>query len=146
MFRFALILSLVFCFPSLAHEGATGVVKERMDLMKEVGEETKLIAPMAMGSAEVNLKQVATSATIISDNLKAALDKFPHGSLSGVSEAREEIWQEWDKFERLMNKTIDHADQLSEIAKSGDEFELMDGFEALAAACKDCHKTYRVDK
>ena len=45
----AVVLLLAVPLASAAHSGATGIVKERMDAMKDIGRATKLVAAMFQG-------------------------------------------------------------------------------------------------
>lgn len=143
----ALVASTLFSVSiASAHEGAEGVVKERMELMKTIGKNTKRIAPIAMGSADMDLKAVEESATEIANAAKMAIHKFPKGSTSMVSEAKENIWTDWEKFEGLMKSLTADAEALAELAKKGEEFELGDGFGKMASNCKKCHTDFRQKK
>ncbi|WP_417795260.1 c-type cytochrome [Terasakiella pusilla] len=139
----ALLLS---SFSANAHDGATGVVKERMDLMKSIGKNTKTIAPIAMGSMDMDLKTVEEGATNIAKAAKEALTKYPEGSLDDITEAKENIWTDWAKFEDLMKDLSSNAEALAKLAADGEEFELTDAFTKMAGTCKKCHMEFRVKK
>lgn len=132
--------------PAQAHDGATGVVKERMDLMKTIGKNTKMVAPIAMGSADMNLKAVEEGATAIQKAATMALEKFPEGSTSEKSEAKANIWTDWDTFSSLMKSLADDAGALAQLAKDGEDFELTDAFGKMASNCKKCHTDFRQKK
>ncbi|MEQ8365152.1 MAG: cytochrome c, partial [Roseicyclus sp.] len=66
---------------AFAHSGATGVVKERMDAMKSMGDAIKRIQPMMSGEAgydEAAVREVARA--IAAEAGKAMIGKFPEGS------------------------------------------------------------------
>ncbi len=127
----------------MAHEGATGVIKERMELMKTIGKNTKVIAPIATGAMDMDLKTVEKLADQIAKNAKAMLDKFPAGSNSHVSEAKDEIWQDWEKFTGLMKDLSTNAAALAKLAKDGEEFELEEAFNKVRGNCRQCHRSFR---
>ncbi|WP_135074765.1 cytochrome c [Terasakiella sp. SH-1] len=137
------ILGLFTAFQAHAHDGATGVVKERMDLMKVIGKNTKAIAPIAMGAADMDLKAVEKGAMAISRAAKLVVDKFPKGSISMVSEAKENIWTNWEEFSGQLNMMAIDANNLAKLAQDQEEFELLEAFEKLVAGCKKCHREYR---
>lgn len=86
----------------MAHGGATGVVKERMDLMDNMKDAVKQLKAIFKGDVKYNPETVKQSALVIQDHSAAAMTKlFPHGSLKGHSEAKPIIWQEWDRFKQL---------------------------------------------
>ena len=97
---------------ALAHSGATGVVKERMDAMKSMGDAIKRIKPMMSGEAAYNADVVRQAAQRIATEAGEAMTrKFPEGSTDHPSEALPRTWQEWERFKAL-------ADQL-EVAANG---------------------------
>ena len=87
---------------ALAHSGATGVVKERMEAMDDMNEAVKRIAPMFQGQAEYNADTVREAAATIGGHAgEAMLRLFPEDSTDMPSEARPAIWQDWERFEAL---------------------------------------------
>jgi len=97
---------------ALAHGGATGVVKERMELMKVVGDAMKSLTEMMRGKQDYDADRVRAAAREIADHGDEALTKlFPRDSLHGPTEALPEIWTDWDRFSAL-------ADQLTAYAKA----------------------------
>ena len=97
---------------AFAHSGATGVVKERMDAMKSMGEAIKRIKPMMSGEAAYDEAAVREAAQSIAQEAGEAMtSKFPEGSTDDPSEVLPRTWEEWDRFAKL-------ADQL-EMAASG---------------------------
>ena len=85
---------------ALAHEGATGVVKERMDLMKRQQKDMKLIGDMAKGKTPFDAAKAAEAARDVSVTAKKIHELFPEGSAGGHSEAKQTIWTEWDQLHR----------------------------------------------
>lgn len=94
-----------------AHGGATGVVKERMDAMEAMKDSMKTVSDMFKGKTKYDAEQVKQSAKVIQIHSGEALTSlFPEGSLKHPSEAKTEIWKEWDKFSKL----AEHLGVLSE--------------------------------
>ncbi|MFW1678340.1 c-type cytochrome [Pontibacter sp. JAM-7] len=100
-----LLLSMVLLTLStlvVAHSGASGVVKQRMDAMKDMKDSMKTISDMFKGKALYEADKVQAAAAVIRDHAGEQLTKlFPEGSLQHPTEAKPEIWQEWDRFSRL---------------------------------------------
>lgn len=85
-----------------AHEGAKGVVKERMLAMEQVGEAMKDITAMIRGQKDYDAVALAASARLISEHGGPALTRlFPEGSLEAPTEALPEIWADWTRFQAL---------------------------------------------
>jgi len=131
---------------AFAHDGATGVIKERMDLMKIIGKNTKMIAPMATGGADLDLKAVGASAAAISEAAKQAASKFPEGSLSEQSEAKPNIWTDWEKFSGLIESLAADSAALATAASNGDDAAILPAFGKMTGNCKTCHTEFRQKK
>ncbi|MGC9330061.1 MAG: cytochrome c [Candidatus Hinthialibacter sp.] len=85
-----------------AHSGAMGVVKERMDAMKAMGDAVKRIKPMMTGETAYDAVAVQAAARMIAQEAGTAIvAKFPKGSGGGVSEALPAVWSERARFEAL---------------------------------------------
>jgi cytochrome c556 len=83
---------------ALSHGGATGVVKERMDGMLNLGGAVKALST-AFENANPNLSEVKNAATVIlahSGEKMTAL--FPLDSLDKPSQGTEQIWKNWNEF------------------------------------------------
>lgn len=86
---------------AFAHGGATGIVKERMDGMATMGGAVKTISRMfRSGNYDAELVKTGADA-ILKHSGEQLLSLFPKGSDGGSSEAKPEIWTDWDGFESL---------------------------------------------
>ncbi|WP_170394389.1 c-type cytochrome [Ruegeria arenilitoris] len=103
-----------------AHGGATGVVKERMDGMGVMKEAMKVLTPMMRGQVDYDTAVVRDRSEDISRHAGEALTKlFPKGSLDAPSEAKPEIWQDWEAFSTLADQLRVMADGLAEASENG---------------------------
>ena len=96
MFRFPLIAAAVLLSGTagLAHDGAMGVVKQRMDAMGAIKDANKVLRGIMRGQREYEAAAVAASAAVIAGHSGDALTVlFPEGSLTPPTEAKPEIWQ-----------------------------------------------------
>lgn len=90
---------------ALAHGGATGMVKERMDSMKAMGEAVKATSAMFKGETTYDADAVNAAAKTIKAHSGEALTKlFPKGSGHEPSEALPKIWTDWEQFEQLAKR------------------------------------------
>lgn len=86
------------------HSGATGIVKQRMDLMDSLKQAMKVLKPIFRNKVVYDVVEVKNNALIIRDNAANHMTKlFPAGSLDHPSEAKPDIWQDWEGFEQLAN-------------------------------------------
>lgn len=105
---------------AFAHTGATGVVKERMDAMKQMGDAIKRIKPMMSGEAEYDPAAVREAArAIAADAGDAMTRKFPEGSSDHPSEVLPRTWDEWDRFAALAAQLETAAEGLALAADNG---------------------------
>ncbi|WP_222223290.1 c-type cytochrome [Marinobacterium arenosum] len=87
---------------AVAHGGASGVVKERMETMKEMKTSMKSLSAMFSGKAAYDPDEVREAALVLQRNSGDALTRlFPEGSLHKPTEAKEIIWQEWRRFGQM---------------------------------------------
>jgi len=97
---------------AFAHGGATGVVKERMDLMANLGKSMKSLTAIMRGKVAYDVEKVRQLARGIGSHGSTHMSSlFPAGSNKKPSEALPNIWQDWNKFTKL-------ADQLATYAKA----------------------------
>ncbi|WP_415887422.1 c-type cytochrome [Neptuniibacter sp. QD37_6] len=95
----------------MAHGGATGIVKERMDAMGDMKDSMKEVSDMFKGKTPYDADKVREAAEIIKGHSGNALTKlFPEGSMQHPTEAKPNIWDEWDRFTKL----ADHLGVLGE--------------------------------
>jgi cytochrome c556 len=126
---------------ALAHEGATGVVKERMDLMKDQQKDLKLIGDMAKGKTAFDAAKAAAAARDLGTTSKKIPDLFPAGSNGHPSDALPAVWQDWNKFTGNAKDLESIANELtSSLDGSGDWRPLLG---KVSDACKSCHETFR---
>lgn len=105
---------------AFAHSGATGVVKERMNAMKSMGDAIKRIKPMMSGEAGYDESAVREAAqSIAAEAGKAMTGKFPEGSTEHPSETLPRTWEEWDRFTTLATQLETAAQGLALAAGNG---------------------------
>lgn len=149
--RQIVVLAITMSFLALSyaysHSGATGVVKQRMDMMDVVAKSMKSIGLMIKGETAFNPETVQSAASMIKQHAVDLPGLFPDGSMEKPSEALEVIWTDWDGFEMLFKEMEDEASKLSELASSVDDVNaIKPQFGLLAQTCKRCHEQFRLKK
>ena len=137
-----LILSAVPATLVFAHSGATGIVKERMDMFKKNQGNLKAI------KSHIRSEEYGSIVTLSEEIRDWAVKMpayFPEGSNEKPSEASPAIWTDFDGFKKAVMKNEAAAKQLIAAAKSEDQKAVVDGFKAVAASCKSCHQSYKLD-
>lgn len=71
------------------------------------------------------------------------LGGFPEGSDQGDTDAKAEIWLNWEDFKHKAEDFRAQAAKLAEVATAGDQAAIAKPFEAVGSSCKSCHKEYR---
>ncbi len=105
---------------AMAHNGATGVVLERMNGMTAMRDTVAELAPMMQGAVPYDAFIVSEGAAVIAGHAgETMLSLFPEGSLEGVTYAKPEIWSNWQDFAALAEEMRVYADALSEAAPNG---------------------------
>ena len=152
----------------LAHSGATGIVKQRMDSMEAIGRSMKALNAMLRGEQDYDATRVRALAREIGqhggDNMTRL---FPHGSMHRPTRALPTIWTDWDWFTALARRlsesaaTLDAAADnrrapsasgttrddnsapgIAELSKLSPEA----AFARLANTCTACHRDFREKK
>lgn len=147
----------------LAHEAATGIVKERMDGMVVLSKTMKTLLAETQSDTP-NPAVFKDAAKALQDHAGQTMtDRFPEGSLDHPSEAKAEIWQNWQRFSTLADQLDLTAQGLALAAgnpisvkpvAAKDNRMLMDFatmgpdqvFTLLGQNCVACHKEFRAKK
>jgi cytochrome c556 len=167
----ALIVSAIAA-NALAHGGATGIVKVRMEAMSKLGKAVKVIAEMVRGKQPYDANAVKSNAMIIKSHSGPAMMKlFPQNSLQKASEARKEIWSNWNEFSELAMRletlskgleiAADNGLSTANASKTEKKRTISNGnseqstlatmpvdsiFNKLAKTCATCHEKFRLKK
>ncbi len=123
----------------LAHTGATGIVKKRMDAMKEVGVVMKELGSMARGVSDFDTTTVAKRAGDLKAHAASIPSMFPEGS-HHKSEALPYIWEDFEGFSKIASDLETAAATLSTVK---DVTALPGALGAAGKTCKSCHSDYR---
>ena len=144
--RLTMLVCLVSATLALAHDGATGVVKERMDLMKRQQDDIKLIGDMAKGKTPFDAAKATEAARDISLTAKKIHELFPEGSEGEKSDALPAIWKEWDRFTANAEDLDSVASDLATTLDDGTDQDWKAAFKKVTDACKSCHQDFRAKK
>ena len=125
----------------LGHEGATGIVKQRMDDMKLIGRATKRI------DERLRSKRSFTEAAPDAEAIRAAAVRmpslFPAGSRDGHTEALAAVWDRWPEFVASSQALVSASEKLALAARSGDGQEVSAQLRLVTRTCSECHATFR---
>ena len=140
---FMLALAAISCclaMPLSAHQGATGIVKERMDAfsksrsqMREMGRALQNNQFEVMGRISADMQIWA----------KEIVNAFPEGSQIPPSEASDSIWDDKAGFAKaafLYESSLINLDQAS---FTNEREAVVSAYRAVGQACQSCHDSYR---
>ncbi|ROR35194.1 c-type cytochrome [Inmirania thermothiophila] len=113
--------------------------------MKALGGHMASMAAVVRGKVEhtahlkVHARALAETATLL-------LDLFPEGSDLGETNAKPEIWDNWDDFKAKAETLQRESAELARLAEAGDLTAFKQQFGKVGKACKGCHDDYRKEK
>ena len=119
-------------------------VEYRQSIMYILGWNMRLMGAMVKKQIPYDKKTFTRLAKDL--NATANLDflsGFPKDSITEESDAKYDIWRNVEDFEQKYYKMQSAADDVSQVAESGDEAKIKPVVFELVQACKACHKAYR---
>ena len=131
------------CLPSDAHDHATGVVKERMEMMEVMAKRLKAIRERI--DAKRDLSAIKADAEAIAAHAPHLVHLFPPGSTQKPTDARGTIWQNWSDFERKATALEVESKKLVNTS-ANDLAALGAQVRAVSEACGACHEKYRTKR
>ena len=143
MALFGSMLLAVSCLSAAAHDHATGVVKERMEMMETMAKRMKSIRERI--ERRRDLDAIKPDAEAIASLAPHLLHLFPPGSTQKPTDARSAIWQQWPDFERKANELETESKKL--VSTSPDDFGAANAqVRAVTQTCVACHEKYRTKR
>lgn len=126
---------------AVAHGGVENeVVKARMDAMKEIGGAMKVLGTMAKGAIEFDAVAAQAAVDAVADQSAMVPVLFEAQETDPMSEAKPEIWANWDDFVAKSNALNAAATSVS----ITDASSIPAALGAMGGSCKDCHTDYRM--
>ena len=123
-----------------AHQGAKGVVKERMDAMESMAKAMKAISQKLRSKRD--LESIKRDAKSIQEGAAKMLSLFPSGSDGHPSAAQRTIWSKWTDFEAKAQELATESGKLAE-RDTRDAKALTEQVARVSQTCSSCHDTYR---
>lgn len=113
----------------------------RSEVMRSNGGAMKTLGGMASGEVAFDAAAAQAAKDALAANAAAIPEKFANqGGADPASEAKPEIWANWDDFAAKAQALADAAAALDVTSVE----TIGAGMGAIGGACKDCHTTYRV--
>ena len=138
------VLFLLLAAPSLSAQDQVGaIIAYRKSGMKAIGGHTGALVSIVKGGLKEYQDNLLHHTRSIHEASRTVTAMFPQGTDSGKTRAKLEIWNEWNKFEKLAAGMERESAKLVELAESGKFSEFAKSVSALGRSCKGCHKRFR---
>jgi cytochrome c556 len=125
-----------------AADDPANVIAYRQTVMKGIAAHITAVAMVAKG--EVSFAgQVQAHAQAMAASARMIPDLFPAGTDSGKTEAKPEIWKEWDKFAAAAKSLEAEATKLAEVSAGGDVAAIGAQLGEVGKSCGGCHEPFR---
>jgi len=95
-----------------------------------------------LASRNLDWAAIETQSQQLDQHGKSLSQLFPNGSADG-SKAKEKVWQDPAKFERLLAEMQQGFEELYTASQAQAQSVAQAGLEQAQATCKGCHRTYR---
>jgi cytochrome c556 len=151
----ALLVVAIGASAAVSAEDLVAAVKERRDMMKNtVAPAAKLGGKMVKGTEPFDAAKAAKAMNEISGVPDKYVTLFPKGTEHGGvadsqipdeedrSEAKAEIWEDFDDFKAIATKLKDASAKAASAAEQG-KGTFTAAFNDMTKVCKQCHEKYR---
>jgi cytochrome c556 len=151
----AILVVAIGASVAVSAEDLVVAVKERRDLMKNtVAPAAKLGGKMVKGTEPFDAAKAAKAMNEISGVPDKYVTLFPKGTEHGGvadsqipdeddrSEAKAEIWEDFDDFKAIATKLKDASAKAASAAEQG-KGTFTAAFNDMTKVCKQCHEKYR---
>ena len=120
-------------------------IKYRKAMMKAIGGHMAAASQIVRGkvSPEGDLAMHAQALAALSADLTRL---FPEGSDFGETEAKAEIWDKWEQFEKAATNAKDAIATFAEAVAGDDKEKIAAAHKAVGKGCKGCHDDFREEK
>ena len=138
--KLVLVATLCLSTAALAHSGVKNpIVKARMDDMAEIGANMKILGEMAKGTRPFDATAARAAAEDITEKAALIPSLFESQEIDPKSEARLNIWDNFDDFTAKAGDLRKAAWGLAPTSVD----ELRSAMPAIGQTCKACHQVYR---
>ncbi len=141
-FKIFTVIAITASSIALAHSSVKDEnVKERMMLMKEMAGNTKLIGQMLKKQIPFEANEVKLALEKLSSLSLQTPTVFEVNATDPKSEAKPNIWDEFNEFTKLSNELAKSTSDLGILVEDIDD--LKPTLMKISEGCKACHSKYR---
>ena len=142
-FILATSVLIVFMGDVLSADSSASIINDRKKFMKVSEQKMSIIKKNIELS---NYQQAQENALYIKDWADKMKTFFPIGSeasISNLSAASSDIWDNYNVFKELIKSYQESANKIVNAAKNRDKDRLLVAFEATLKSCNSCHDLFR---
>ncbi len=139
---FALLLGC-YALPETTHaDDVKGTIKYRQHYMSAIGGHTGALRRLKEGQFTAE-GHALMHAEALAELTKHIVALFPEGTEIGKTDAKPEIWQDWEDFKAKAKESQAAAQALLKAVEAGDKSNIDGRFGDLGQTCKACHRPFR---
>ena len=138
------LVLLLLAGPVFSEDGE-GNIKYRQNLMSAIGYSTGAIGDILKYRLHF-ISNIQTHANNIAADAKLISSAFQNKFVDGKTDAKANIWSDWEDFEKKIQDLRSAAVSLSEATADGNMEQIQGGLKNLGKACNSCHKQFRKPK
>lgn len=139
---FLLVLAGITLFWSAYAAANEESVKYRQAVYGGIGKNMSAMASIVRGKV-ANVEDLPALASSLAELASLAPGLFPEDSQGG--DALPVIWEEVDDFKGLLAELRSNADNLAEVALTGNRQKFAKAFGQLGRSCKNCHDRFKAE-
>ena len=118
-------------------------IKYRQSAMFILGQHLGRIGAMVNDKIAFDATEAKASAGVVNVVAKLPWPAFVPGSGKGDTKARPEVWEDSAKFKAAQERLVGTLPKLAAASDTGDKAKIKEAFGETAAACKNCHDSFR---
>lgn len=131
---------------AVAHEGATGVVAERMVVMKHMAESMKTVGEMLSGRREFDAIAVRAGVAALHENCHQTREQFSSATKDHASRASSAVWEKPVEFKAEMEVFDAAVKALVAASETGNLDAMRVPFKDVGQSCSSCHEQFRLSE
>lgn len=136
-------LSLILLPGALGAQDDDPLIQYRQKLMSANGAHMGSIGDILKNKLPLSPSHIAIHARAISETSKLIGPAFEKKITEGKTDAKAEIWQDWDKFLAAAKSLEEESARLAELAEKGDMQGVLPQVRKVGDACSGCHEPFR---
>jgi len=125
-------------------DGGASAIENRIKVMKTTGKNMGGIGDIMKNKQPV--APIVQHAQEINAQAKLMAAAFEKKVTEGKTDAKAEIWSNWDKFKEISKRLESESATLVQVASGGDAAAIGEQIKKVGGACKACHDDFRKPK